>query len=118
MVGNVGDCTCAPLPNTPTPTRKPTINPTPGGPPSVLSFDDGIQTNGPCFNDNNVYEETHFPSVTFTSASTVNGSVKFTYNDSSTSYKSFYIGNTGVSDDSFTCGCVDLCKNLTSVVVV
>ena len=118
MVGNVGDCTCAPLPPTPTPSPTPTVTPTPGGPPTILSFDDGIQTNGPCFNDNNVYEEGHFPSVTFASASTVNGSVKFTYNDSSTSYKSFYIGNTGVSDDSFTCGCVDSCKNLTSVVVV
>jgi hypothetical protein len=118
MVGNVGDCTCAPLPPTPTPNPTSTPTPTPGGPPIILSFDDGIQTNDPCFNDNNVYEEGHFPSVTFASASTVNGSVKFTYNDSSTSYKSFYIGNTGVSDDSFTCGCVDSCKNLTSVVVV
>ena len=118
MVGNVGDCTCAPLPPTPTPTPTPTVTPTPGGPPSVLSFDDGIQTNGPCFNDNNVYEEGHFPSVTFTSASTINGTVRFTYNDSSTSDVSFYIGNTGVSDVPFTCGCVDSCKILTSVVVL
>jgi hypothetical protein len=119
-------CYCQPT--TPTPT--PTVTPTPGGPtntptltptpapPTVLSYDDGVQTAGECYNNLGSYEETHYPSVTFTSAAQVNGTVRFSYNDNSTSDVSFYIGNTQVSDGSFTCGCNDSCKYITSVVVL
>jgi hypothetical protein len=86
--------------------------------PIVESFGDNVFTAGECYNQPNSYEETHFPSASFTQPSLVNGIARFNYSNGTTSDVPFYIGDLTVSDGSFTCGCSNDCYYVTSVTII
>ena len=77
-----------------------------------------MNTAGECYDNPGNYEETHYPSAIFTSPSEVNGTVRFYYNDNSTSEVAFSVGDTSVNDHPFTCGCFNSCIYLTNAVVL
>ena len=88
-----------------------------GVPTTVQSYGDSDYVTGECYCCPNQYETIRTYTVVFNSAASTAGYLYVIYNDTTTGTVNFYQGDTEVSWNLGTCGCVNDCLSITSVTV-